>query len=387
MATTMVGEKVDPLDLMRNTLVMQSKPNKQGDFLVFSVEGESASIPMTFEVGVRSRSGDYLDMGSIWFMMERVKFNEDNEENLPYNLRTCADHNHKFISAGERKELLYYLEGKTNALQSLVDNPPLFTITGPMSPGRRSPKKRPIDPAQLLLEATMREEKKLRANAESLHSGIDPRIALEAIETARAELTGEIDSQLQKPMRAYQYHEEMRQQNLLYEIRMRGYRPTIVVPQTQSSVINILNIKQLLEHGRWSKPTSDMWRSRPKEEFVAHTVGGELFEFRVVDSTAKFTKNDWKSTVAVIVDGKDWQLKGWPFASHGQLFNAIRGFHLYMDNLGEAENCKSWSVAKISLKRNARHQDPAVMMEFWRILEKFLLQKRRREFTATVQIA
>ena len=61
----------------------------------------------------------------------------------------------------------------------------------------------------------------------------------------------------------------------------------------------------------------------------------------------RFTKLDWKATVAVFVDGKEWQLKGWPFKSHGQLFNAIRGFHIYMDNLKPHPNCEQWSVEKM----------------------------------------
>jgi len=73
----------------------------------------------------------------------------------------------------------------------------------------------------------------------------------------------------------------------------------------------------------------------------------ESFFINLFDQSTRFQKPDWKATVAVFVDGKEWQLKGWPFASHGQLFNAIRGFHIYMDNLKPAPNCELWNVDKI----------------------------------------
>jgi len=383
--------KVDPLDLMRQA-VSNGRPVTHENGMIFIGEPpKQHQVPDSFLCGAKMNTG-LFDIGSIWFLLDRNFFNKGK----PYNMKVCEDSNYKFASAVERKDLIEYLSGKIGRSKFLTEERHFYTLGGPAtrSPSRRSAspsKKRTAEEGALsdvsnLEQALMRVEKRLRQNVDALTSAtMDPRISSEAINIAKAELTGEMMTGA-RPMRSITAEEEQKTLGLLWEIRKMGVRPTIVVPCSSTAPVNILNVKQLLEEGRWTKPNPADWRTRAREIRMKKEVCGEEFEFRVVDSTAKFMKADWKATVGVLVDGKEWQLKGWPFASHGQLFNAIRGFHIYMDNLNPHPNCELWSVVKIGLKRNARHQDPAVMMEFWSSLEKFLLQKRRREFTTSAMI-
>ena len=87
--------------------------------------------------------------------------------------------------------------------------------------------------------------------------------------------------------------EQKKTMGLLWEIRASGVRPTIVVPCSSQALVNILNIRTLLEEGRWTKPNLDDWRSRKKEIRMKKVIHDEEFEFRIVDSTAKFEQIFW----------------------------------------------------------------------------------------------
>ncbi|KAF4690166.1 Delta(24)-sterol C-methyltransferase, partial [Perkinsus olseni] len=103
---------------------------------------------------------------------------------------------------------------------------------------------------------------------------------------------------------------------------------------------------------------------------------------RIVDSVTTFRKNDWKSCVAIILDGKRWQLKHWPFKSEADLFHSVLGVSIrYEDDVADPQTVGgTWNVKTLKLKKNQRHTDAAVQAAFWRDVEAFLAQPKVRRF-------
>merc|ERR1719271_1194795 len=78
-------------------------------------------------------------------------------------------------------------------------------------------------------------------------------------------------------------------------------------------------------------------------------------------------------TVAVFVDGTEWQFKSWPFQTFAELFATITGFY----------DVEAYPVVRLRVKRAAatQHADMLVAYNFWRELEKFLALPRTNYFS------
>ena len=165
----------------------------------------------------------------------------------------------------------------------------------------------------------------------------------------------------------------------------RGHSPIIIVPSASNSKsrMTALNVVRFLRDGVYEEPNlKTMARPEMPLEFE-HGVAGKTLRFRVLDDVSKFRKDEWKSVVAVFTDGKMWQFSGWPFRSESDLFHTVQTFNLrYSDDAAEPM-VSSGRVKSLLVKRSARHQDSAVMVEFWRALETFLNQPRHRRFSSS----
>ncbi|KAF4677673.1 accessory factor associated with RNA polymerase II [Perkinsus chesapeaki] len=168
------------------------------------------------------------------------------------------------------------------------------------------------------------------------------------------------------------------------DIAQKKFKPTIVVPSISSSAsrINILNAKKFLEDGVYQEPDPRRMARPDGPVTFNKKVGGFNWEFRIVDSVTAFRKNDWKSCVAIVLDGKRWQLKHWPFKSEADLFHSVLGVSIrYEDDVADPQTVGgTWNVKTLKLKKNQRHTDAAVQAAFWRDIEAFLAQPKVRRF-------
>jgi len=164
----------------------------------------------------------------------------------------------------------------------------------------------------------------------------------------------------------------------------QGHLPIIVVPSAagNKSRVNILNAEKFLKAGVFEEPNPrTMARPLQLPLIIEKTIAGRQFRFRVFDDTSKFRKLEWKSCVAVFVDGKKWQFSGWPFKTEGDLFYSLRGFFAkYLDEPVDPLLAQ-WNLTQLNLRREGRHQDASVAAEVWRGLESYLLQPRVRKFS------
>lgn len=167
--------------------------------------------------------------------------------------------------------------------------------------------------------------------------------------------------------------------SLLERIKEKGKKPIILVPSNPRSTINLTNVEHLLIGGEYHSYNPEAWTSRNRKMEITRKIGGRDVTFRIVDSTHKFTKDDWHCVVACIVDGKEWQFKGWPFENYGALFKTMAGIHICLDDDPNDEYAKKWNVLCMQLRRVSRHEDGALVRKFWNYVEDFATKAQKRE--------
>ncbi|CAL4122207.1 unnamed protein product, partial [Meganyctiphanes norvegica] len=156
--------------------------------------------------------------------------------------------------------------------------------------------------------------------------------------------------------------------------------PIIIVPNSTTSLITMLNAKDLLQDMRYV-PQEDkrkMGTKREAEILIQRCKeGGLTVPYRVTDNPSKLTNSEWDRVVAVFAMGPAWQFKGWPHEGNPvELFNRIQAFHVKYDEIKLDQNIGKWSVHVISLSRVRRHLDRARFLEFWEILDRYIQLKK-----------
>merc|ERR1711918_269914 len=104
---------------------------------------------------------------------------------------------------------------------------------------------------------------------------------------------------------------------------------------------------------------------------------------RIVDNPVKEFKSKpekWHDVVAVVVDGRLWQFKGWPDLIDGDnpvnIFSKMKGFYLNYDGDKIPENVGKWDIHKLQINRHNRHLDDKARREFWDRLDQFMYLHR-----------
>jgi hypothetical protein len=101
--------------------------------------------------------------------------------------------------------------------------------------------------------------------------------------------------------------------------------PIIVVPSAVSSVINMYNVKSLLENGvfehgefvRNAKASATTGVAATKESLITLSKASfydasKSVKFQVLDDVTKLREEDWARVVAVFASGAAWQFSNWP---------------------------------------------------------------------------
>lgn len=172
----------------------------------------------------------------------------------------------------------------------------------------------------------------------------------------------------------------------IFSMQARGHSPIIIVPSSSSSKsrITALNVVRFLVDGVYEEPSIKSV-SRPVMPLeVVRSLGGHSVTFRVFDDVSRFRKEDWKCVVGVFSDGKMWQFTGWPFRNESDLFQTVLVFNLRFSD--EPAAMASSRIRSLLVKRGTRHQDAAVMIEFWKALESFIVSPRVKKFSSTAKL-
>ncbi|EDW59412.1 parafibromin [Drosophila novamexicana] len=153
--------------------------------------------------------------------------------------------------------------------------------------------------------------------------------------------------------------------------------PIIIIPSANTSLITMLNVKDILQDLRFMSTSDKKLQGcqRESEVLLQRKRNNQTVSYRVVDNPIKLSQQDWQRVVAVFVMGPQWQFKGWPWDGNPvEIFSKICAFHLCFSELKLDANVERWSVTLLRLSQNKRHLDRAVLSKFWETLDKYMLK-------------
>ncbi|ALC47106.1 hyx [Drosophila busckii] len=153
--------------------------------------------------------------------------------------------------------------------------------------------------------------------------------------------------------------------------------PIIIIPSANTSLITMLNVKDILQELRFMSTADKKLQGcqRESEVLLQRKRNNQTVSYRVIDNPIKLSQQDWQRVVAVFVMGPQWQFKGWPWDGNPvEIFSKICAFHLCFSELKLDANVERWSVTLLRLSQNKRHLDRAVLSKFWETLDKYMLK-------------
>ncbi|KAJ2829831.1 accessory factor associated with RNA polymerase II [Coemansia erecta] len=156
--------------------------------------------------------------------------------------------------------------------------------------------------------------------------------------------------------------------------------PIIVVPAATTAMLNMYNIKELLQDHEFvdSRALLEQGGQKPRELFVEHIMPstGQTMRFRVVDSVQDFGEADWNSLVCVFTQGAAWQFKNWIWKSPEEVFQNCLGLYPKHQDEQPKESTRSWSITPLNIERNKRHMDRATVSGLWAGIEQFMARNK-----------
>ncbi|KIY94217.1 putative Parafibromin [Monoraphidium neglectum] len=101
----------------------------------------------------------------------------------------------------------------------------------------------------------------------------------------------------------------------------------------------------------------------------------------ITDKAPAKGSSDWRRVVAVIVQGKAWQFKDFPFkgADTGNLvdtFHNVLGIYPHYADERPPDTVRSWNVRLVPLQREGRFLDRAAVLDVFKALDAFLAARR-----------
>jgi len=85
------------------------------------------------------------------------------------------------------------------------------------------------------------------------------------------------------------------------------------------------------------------------------------------DNPSKLTPEQWPRVVAVLVTGQQWQLDNFKLGNTpAEIFEKVLGYYFYFEGDIVNQNVLGWSVKRVPLARNKRHDDAVAVAAFWK---------------------
>jgi len=372
----------DPLVYLRDFITAKKKVQMHDDWLEFEGHKIHRNAKCGFSI---QKGGTLIDVGSVWYMFHMTSADR------AYTKALASEMGFAYIGIDRRGDLCDFLLGRISTCVGLVKE----VIEGRKRPRERAP--RPREDAtlgELLsyedvtkrvrsvqdLDVVIRRPGRLVPNADMIL-----KIAQEEWQsfTTGIKKAAPVGSKRQPGAieLAVPLHIEL-EENLQ---KNPNNVPIILVPCNKLAPINLLNVQSLLQDGVYLKQTKDRLMffesTRPETVEVKRNIGGKLWTFEVRDSVKNFTKSQWLRTVAVIVDGYEWQFKNWPFDSVVDLFCTMRG--VYFQDTGKPlpKHVSGWPCMKLDIPTATNHHRWANLRdEIFRDIEEFMNTARIKKF-------
>ncbi len=149
--------------------------------------------------------------------------------------------------------------------------------------------------------------------------------------------------------------------------------PMIIVPKALTSDINICNIKEFLERGKFSRVVQS--QNRPKFvniERISPVDGAKRLHYKVLDDPSGLNPEDWSRVVAVFVSGQDWQFRGWKYSDPVNLFQHSLGVYIAADERAPDAKVSTWNCRILKVNSVKDHVTTSASKDFWAMLDNFV---------------
>ncbi|GMI34961.1 hypothetical protein TeGR_g10569 [Tetraparma gracilis] len=169
--------------------------------------------------------------------------------------------------------------------------------------------------------------------------------------------------------------------------------PIIVVPNALTAPVSMFNSREFFCDARYVTAAAAKkanGAAKPKivtcERRLAKT--GKVVTFEIIDTVQKLAPDDWRRVVAVVVQGKPWQFKGWKtdqgkkgknkevllekFEEPVEIFGRHFGFYIGLEGDPIPDTIKAWAVKQGKINRDKRGLDAVTQTQFWQNLEEWL---------------
>ena len=159
--------------------------------------------------------------------------------------------------------------------------------------------------------------------------------------------------------------------------------PIVIIPNALTAPINMFNAAEFFENANYLTTAEAKKRKgssvKPKMVEVVRNIPktDKSLTFEIIDSPMKLTVQDWERVVAVVVQGKAWQFKGWTrgnvkFENPVEIFAKTFGFYAGFEGDELPEDVKQWTVKQSKLNRDKRGLDSVTNAQFWQQLFEWL---------------
>uniref|UniRef100_A0A673AG18 Parafibromin n=1 Tax=Sphaeramia orbicularis TaxID=375764 RepID=A0A673AG18_9TELE len=418
----------DVLSVLRQYNIQKKEIVAKGDEVIFGEFSWPKNVKTNYIIWGTGKEGqpkEYYTLDSILFLLNNVHLPH------PSYVRRAATENIPVVRRPDRKGLLSYLNGESSTSTSIDRSAPIeIGLQRPTQERVRLDKERlaarleghkegivQTDQIRSLSEAMSVEKiaaikaKIMAKKRSTIKTDLDDDITLKqrSFVDAEVDVTRDIVSRervwrtrttiLQSTGKEGASARKAQTPALHIHISKWSRTPIIIIPAATTSLITMLNAKDLLQDLKFVTSEEKKKQGIPRDNEVLLQrrkdqiqPGGATLSvtvpYRIIDQPLKLAPQDWDRVVAVFVQGPAWQFKGWPWllpdGSPVDIFAKIRAFHLKYDEAKTDPNVQKWDVTVLELSRHRRHLDRPVFLRFWETLDRYLHSPYKRHLSTVL---
>ncbi|KAF9443369.1 CDC73-domain-containing protein [Macrolepiota fuliginosa MF-IS2] len=177
--------------------------------------------------------------------------------------------------------------------------------------------------------------------------------------------------------------------------KARNFQPIIIISSSPTALITMHNVKRFLQESTFEHSQEARARAtaegntRPEDLIPVYrrrthidSSGKETetqAKYFVVDSVealAKFGADAWDRVVCVMTTGQAWQFRPYKWNEPRQLFHHVKGIYVSWSNDPPNPKIKDWNVTELKIDPHRRHVDKAVVAQFWKTLDAWILANK-----------
>ncbi|KAJ3569996.1 hypothetical protein NP233_g4689 [Leucocoprinus birnbaumii] len=177
--------------------------------------------------------------------------------------------------------------------------------------------------------------------------------------------------------------------------KARNFQPIIIISSSPTALITMHNVKRFLqestfEHSQEARARAASEGNTRPEDLIAiyrrrtnidssgkeTEIQAKYFVVDSVEALSKFGADAWDRVVCVMTTGQAWQFRPYKWSEPRQLFHHVKGIYVTWSNDPPNHKIKDWNVTELKIDPHRRHVDKAVVAQFWKILDAWIVANK-----------